>query len=576
VARRFARAGGIVAVTVAGAAVGAALAPTTTAYVGPLRAEVAVVPSLHPGVQLMLPPAGEVDFATHRAPLAVQARIREVDLEGARRLLDSPGALLALERSGPEALRQATVRAAVTTALCALLGAGVLSLLVYRRSWVRTGEVAATLVGTLVTVGGMTVATFEPDRLAQPQFTGLLSQAPYVAGTAGSLMGRLESYRSGLADIVQGVTALYATSGTLPVLPGKGKDDLVTVLHVSDIHLNPLAFDVIDKVVAQFGVDVVVDTGDITTWGTEVESRTLPRIRGVKVPYVFVRGNHDSALTEAAVAANPNAVVLDGRVAQVGGLVIAGIGDPTFTPDNPQDAVSTPTRSRTASAPEPDGRAVQTPPPASAPPDTSDAGPTGRVAAGATSSPPITTDRDVIETAQSRAYDRLSVVIRDWNVRHPGAPVQIAAVHEPSGLNALLGEVPLVLAGHTHRREVRLDPSGTRIMIEGSTGGAGITARGLERLSQGTPLPLAATLVYLARSGDRAGRVVAYDEVTVGGFGLASVTLERHVVRDDPSTAPADRAGAGGQGTPTGGGGSPRVPGGAVLTPSDRPSTPAG
>jgi len=33
--------------------------------------------------------------------------------------------------------------------------------------------------------------------------------------------------------------------------------------------------------------------------------------------------------------------------------------------------------------------------------------------------------------------------------------------------------------------------------------------------------------------------VVGYDEVTVGGFGLASISLVRHVVRDAPVTPPA-------------------------------------
>ena len=52
------------------------------------------------------------------------------------------------------------------------------------------------------------------------------------------------------------------------------------------------------------------------------------------MPYVFVRGNHDSRLTQAAVEQNRNAVVLDDAVVVVKGLVIAGIGDPVFTPDD--------------------------------------------------------------------------------------------------------------------------------------------------------------------------------------------------------------------------------------------------
>src|SRR5918912_865378 len=322
---------GVLLVAVTGAAIGAALAPPTSTDVGPIQAEVSVVPSLSPGVHLLLPPAGQVTFATHVAPFAVQARISEVNLQGARDLIASPARLRALQASAPEELRSATLLAAGTTTACALIGALLLSLLVYRRHWSRTVEVASAVAVVFGVVGGLGAATFDPDKLAQPRFTGLLGQTPYIAGQATSLLSRLESYRSGLADIVSGVTTLYATSDRLPVLPPA--DDVARVLHVSDIHLNPLGFDLTQRLVKQFHVDVVVDTGDITTWGTEVESSVLSRISAVDAPYVFVRGNHDSKRTQQAVARNANAIVLDGEVRIVKGIVIAGIGDPKFTPD---------------------------------------------------------------------------------------------------------------------------------------------------------------------------------------------------------------------------------------------------
>ena len=68
-------------------------------------------------------------------------------------------------------------------------------------------------------------------------------------------------------------------------------------------------------------------------------------------------------------------------------------------------------------------------------------------------------------------------------------------------------------------------------MVEGSTGGAGVSAD-FKAIGDGEPVPLSATLLYVARSGVRAGQVLAYDEVTVGGFGLVSVSLQRTVVRE--------------------------------------------
>jgi predicted MPP superfamily phosphohydrolase len=319
---------------------------------------------------------------------------------------------------------------------------------------------------------------------------------------------------------VQSVTALYAAADSVPVLPDS--TDTTTVLHVSDIHLNPLAFDLIDKIVQQFGVDVVVDTGDITTWGTAIESRTLARIGQVGVPYVFVRGNHDSARTEASVRTNRNAIVLDDGVAEVAGLVIAGIGDPVFTPDG----------------------------------DTSDQAP-GLPTAG-----PLGVTTSPANAAHAQSVDRLTSTVEAWDQQHPDRPVDIAAIHEPVELGPLLGRVPMIFAGHTHSRATTLDKkTGTALLVEGSTGGAGITQRGLERLSDGKPLPLAASLVHVAKTGERAGRPVAVDAITVGGFGLTSVNLERTVIRpeDTPELAP--------QPTPT-------PTDGATPTPTPSPAAP--
>ena len=60
-------------------------------------------------------------------------------------------------------------------------------------------------------------------------------------------------------------------------------------------------------------------------------------------------------------------------------------------------------------------------------------------------------------------------------------PPAIALVHDPKQAPPLDGVVPLVLAGHTHDREVSELDDGTLLMVEGSTGGAGL--RGAARAS---------------------------------------------------------------------------------------------
>ncbi|GMA87544.1 hypothetical protein GCM10025868_27940 [Angustibacter aerolatus] len=234
------------------------------------------------------------------------------------------------------------------------------------------------------------------------------------------------------------------------------------MLHISDLHLNPIGYDLTSRLVDQFGVDAVVDTGDLSTWGSSAESAFVNRIGGLGVPYVFVRGNHDSEGIARAVGRQRGAVVLDGQVRTVAGLRFAGVGDPRTTPS--EGSADTVGKDAVAESAERLGRTVQ-------------------------------------------AYDQV----------HPEAPVEVALVHDPTRLAGLVGRVPLVLAGHLHSRRVS-EQDGTRVMIEGSTGGAGLTANGLQSLTDGEPVPLEATLLYFRRGGPDAGRLLAYDSVTVGGW----------------------------------------------------------
>jgi predicted MPP superfamily phosphohydrolase len=479
--RRLARRVAVGLLALLGALAGALLAPAAHTDVGPLAVEVHVRPSLHPGASVDLPPVGSVRFDTHSAPVQLSASIRSVDVEAAQRVIDTPALLDQLLQDAPDKVKGAAARALGWSLLFAFGGAVLLTALATRT---RAGAIVglATVTGATALLGAATALTFDSSQFAQPQFTGLLSSAPYVQRRTETLAARLESYRSGLADFVQSVTTLYAVGQRLPK-PGTGLNgDVTTVLHISDLHLNPIGFDLADRLVDQFDVDAVVDSGDLSTWGTTAEEGFVNRIGSLKVPYVFVRGNHDSQLIADAVARQPNAVVLDGQVAQVAGLTFAGVADPRDLPAEGKQDNS--------------GK--------------------DRVAA---------------------SVALLAGVIRQYDEAHPDEPVQIGVVHDPTRMDALLGTVPLVLSGHLHERDVSFK-NGTRVMVEGSTGGAGLTANGLQRLTDGEPVPLEASLLYFASSGPDAGRLLAYDAVTVGGLGLTSVSIDRTLVPKEEVNPP--------------------------------------
>lgn len=458
-------------VAILGAIVGIMLVPATRVDIGPLTASVHLKPSLSSETVMLLPPVGEVSFDTHTAPVRIEARVQGVDIAKAEALFYSDTGFSELTETAPEAITAAAAKNATLNALFAAAGAGLAVGLTFRR--VRRALVAGGCTVALVGVSVVaTSVTFKPESLYQPKFDGLLSQATYIADLGQATAADYQSYRSTLAEFVGQVSALYIAADSLPV--GLDQENLLTVLHVSDIHDNPQAYDVIEQLNSQFAIDLVIDTGDIVSWGTPVETQQLSVIGELDVPYVFVAGNHDGAAAEAKIAEQPNATVVQNEVVTVAGLRIAGIGDPRFAADDDSDA--------------------------------------GGWEAGT--------------EAMAASGFQLGDTITAYDEEHPEAPVDLALMHDPTQPQGLEGRVPLVLSGHMHTSKVELDRdgSGTDWFTVGSTGGA-LASGGVAPVLQGDdPLDLTARMLYFDKS---TRRLVAYDDIVMGGLGLVSVSIQR-------------------------------------------------
>ena len=464
-------------VALLGAVIGILLVPATRVDVGPLTASVHLRPSFSSQTVLLLPPVGEVAFDTHAAPVRIEARVQGVDIDKAEALFYSDTGLTELTRSAPEALTAAAAKNAVLNALFAAAGAGLAVGLTFRRlrRALIAGGSAVAMVGVSVVV---TSVTFRPDSLYQPTFDGLLSQAAYVADIGQATVADYQSYRDTLAQFVGQVSALYIAADSLPV--GLSEENLVTVLHVSDIHDNPQAYDVIEQLHTQFAIDLVIDTGDIVSWGTPLETEQLSVIGELDVPYVYISGNHDGSSAAATIDAQPNATVLDNEVVEIEGLTIAGIGDPRFAADDDSDT-------------------------------------TGWQAG-----------KDAVEASGFQLGDTITA----YDEEHPETPVDLALIHDPTQPAGLEGRVPMVLSGHMHTSKVELDRdgSGTDWLTVGSTGGA-LASGGVAPVLQGdSPLDLAARMLYIDRT---TGRLVAYDDIVMGGLGLVSVSIQRTQMESD-------------------------------------------
>ena len=445
----------------AGAVLGILLLGRVEAPLGPVDATLSFQPSWSGGAEVGIPPLGALTVDAYDGPLQLDIQLRRIDQVRAQSLASHPAWVDRIVDEVSDDLRAGVVRLVWTTAGAAVLGAALTSLLLLRR-WREPLIAAGTTVAVLVGTGGLGALTWRPEALSQPTYTGLLVNANSLLGSATEIVERFDAYRSSLEDIVGNVSALYSTISTLPE-PVAGDPDVVALLHVSDLHLNPAGFDLVAQVVRQFDVDAVLDSGDITDWGSSAESDLITSVGELDVPYVFVRGNHDSGVTASVLAAQANVTVLDHTTATIAGVSVVGAPDPRFTPDK------------------------------------------------------TTGDDEFSEEGYELAGEELAAAARQQDERPA-----IALVHHPELGAPLDGVVPVVLAGHTHEREVSELDGGTLLMAQGSTGGAGLRA-----LQGEYPEPLTGSVLYV---DSPTGRLLAYDDITLGGLGLTEATIVRTVL----------------------------------------------
>ncbi|MFC4052832.1 metallophosphoesterase [Actinomadura syzygii] len=456
---RWARLLLVVAVGLAGGYVGLLLGGRSVTPVGPTDVQLSLHPSLHGGTTLDLPPLGSLRLDTHWGPVSLEASLTDVRPDQAQKLIENGSEVDRLTDEIAVQLREGLTDLLIRAALFALLSGFVAALLLFR-SWRRALVGLGSAALGLVAVTLLTWTTFNPQSVAEPRYTGLLGNAPQIFGDTRNVYERFSAYRAQLAHLVGNVSQLYAAASTLPTY--EPDPSTIRVLSVSDIHLNPAAWNVMKSVTTQFKIDLIVDSGDLMDHGSKAEDRFASEISNLKVPYVYVRGNHDSKSSQRAVAKNKNAVVLDDATRDVKGLRVFGIGDPRFTPDK-------------------------------------------------------STRDDFVGADQMRAQ---GLVVAD-RLRASGTTPDLVVVHDPSEGESFSGMTPLIVSGHAHARSTKLLPTGTRLFVQGSTGGAGL--RGLEHEE---PTPIELSVLYFSRATHR---LQGWDDLRLGGLGLTSAQIERHL-----------------------------------------------
>lgn len=366
--------------------------------------------NLSGGTIINVPPVGKLFVKTHLTPWQFIFTLDAIDFNNLEKQLNS----LPAKEEWLTTLQQETLRAILKLflliAITGLLG-GFLTLRIMGidplTKFFRYGMLGSLIM--IIMFIATTVLTYDSNAVKSPQYQGVLASAPWAMNLVTMGLDNIEIIGDNLKKISRDLPKLFKQATQIKNI-GNLQFDLV-VLHVSDIHNNPAAFEFISELVNNFKIELIIDTGDLTDYGTPLEAEIIKQISKIKIPYVFVPGNHDSPLIINRLKKVPSVKVLEKGILKINDLQILGLADPASLSYN------------------------------------SDLAP---------------------EEDYLKAADNLNRTVREMEK----AP-DIAVVHNCKLAKDIIGQVPLILHGHDHQYRLTTEAK-TIINDAGTTGAAGL------------------------------------------------------------------------------------------------------
>lgn len=353
-----------------------------------------------------VPPLGEIKAKTHKMPLSITISLENIDLDGLKKMLAEGQEQNKLVRKA-KLILISELKEFILIILGISFAGGAFSVLVLQRSSLKellAGGLIGVAVVSVLLLG--TYRTFEIYRFSNPEYEGMIKAAPWMIGLVEESFSTVNTWGKEMRGIANNLYGLFRRVESLQAV--SSGDGEVKVLHVTDIHNNPAAFDFIDQVVKTFGVDFVIDSGDMSDLGTPLESVMLRRVQNLRVPYLFTPGNHETPQIIKELKKIPNVTVLENGIKNIQGMKVAGISDPS---------------SQTYDFHAP------------------------------------------VRAKIDQAAEKLRMTITKSGIRP-----DIVVAHNPSIATKFWGQIPMVLIGHDHRYRIEVKPNS--VLIDAGTSGA--------------------------------------------------------------------------------------------------------
>jgi predicted phosphodiesterase len=365
--------------------------------------------------ELKIPPVGVITAKTHATPVKIRITLENFNFNYLYELITeeeitntSSEELVNVIQSE---LHRNTVRYLFRLLGLALAGGLVGAMLVNGKKpgAILTGALTALTLMLLVT--GITYYTYDSRQFHNPEYRGALKSAPWMMGMAENLLEKYNLLGEQLEIVAGNLYQLYEGIAPQELSAELNDENDISVLLVSDIHNNVAANRFLKQISESFAIDLFIDTGDLTDYGTSLESLLMREIKEIRQPYLFVPGNHDSPEVVEKLSAFPRVRVADDQMVEIAALKILALKDP------------------------------------------------------------LTESKEISFSSQKdlSAYRQKNLQL--WKEASP--PPDLVAVHNLQYATPLIGKAPLIVHGHTHQAGI-VEQKGTVIINAGSTGGAGL------------------------------------------------------------------------------------------------------
>lgn len=374
-----------------------------------LEFQVSLEPSIEGITEIHVSPLGSIRSNTHLSPLKINVNLLNVNVDILEQLISDAPSADELVNDIKKELNHTLYIYIVYLLFLGTLGGLLGTVLVYGkriRAFLWGGIIGFFLTALLL---GLTYSTYRVEHLRTPEFHGAIQSAPWAIELAQQAFQSFDLLGEQLKLVATNLVQLYERLDSIqPIV--ENPDDLL-VLQVGDIHNNPAAQDFLLQIVKSFPVDIVIDTGDMTDFGTQIEGQLLKGLLKLDIPYLFVPGNHDSPEIIKELQKYRQVKVLTGGVVDVQGLKILALADP------------------------------------------------------------LSYSKDISPLSEEMLKKSQEKLVKLWE--EAAVKPDLLAVHNIQLAKPLVGKVPLILYGHTHQYGIEIQNK-TVLINAGTTGGAGL------------------------------------------------------------------------------------------------------